>query len=519
MNKFFTCAATLCMALYALSAGAAEYTTKIESEKTERWWGIFFGNAPDEPFTAPFEINTAGFGAQGYMRSLIVSSNGRYIWSAYPMEISFDGNGFTIGSDHEKVEVRKGGKNLRDAYVVASLKHFPPTGIKADTYLFTHPVYDTRHEFGFAHDAEQVTTYAQRLLDEGFPAGTILIPDGWNTPSNFIFDHQYYPDPKDFIDRLHGMGFRVMLSVTPYVATYGRAYSDGKRNGTLLCDNDGIPVTGNHRGGHVACYDLTDEAVAERICNQLARLRADYGVDGFRFDCNDMMHQVMANSSDVNTFMSNWVSLRGDCEMSEFTPGFAEPNNPYLYSFDLGEEFSRAAMLKELRGVMYAGLAGYPFTDISLKYGDRAAWNNDPRLMSESILLACFMPVTHVSFAPWKIEDRALYEQAREALRMRVRMEDYVTEVVTASSKTAEPIVRHMEYAFPNNAFYNCDDQIVFGNKYIYAPLTDDSGSRMVRLPKGSWRSNGGEVFKGPRVISVNEPAWFELQVLSLIHI
>lgn len=512
MNKIFACAAAFFLTLCAFTVGAAEYTTKIESEKTERWWGIFFGNAPEEPFVAPFEISTAGFGAHGYMRSLIVSSNGRYIWSTYPMEISFDGNGFTIGSDHEKVEVRKGGKNLREAYVVASLKHFPPTGAKADTYLFTHPVYDTRHEFGFAHDAEQVTAYARRLIDEGFPAGTILIPDGWNSPSNFTFDTQYYPDPKGFIEQLHKMGFRVMLSVTPYVATYGRAYSEGKRNRTLLNDDKGIPVTANHRGGHVACYDLTNEAVAEGIRSQLAQLCADYGVDGFRFDCSDMIPQVLAHSSDAKTFMANWASLRGDCEMCEFAPGFAEPNNPYVYSLNLNEDFSRDAMTKELKGIVYAGLAGYPFVDISAKYADRAAWNNDPQLMSESIQMACFMPVTHVSFAPWRIEDRSLYEKAREALKMRSRMEDYVAEIVTASSKTAEPIVRNMEYAFPNNGFYNCDDQIVFGYKYIYAPLADDTGSRMVRLPKGSWQSSRGEVFKGPRVISVNEPTWFELQ-------
>lgn len=37
-------------------------------------------------------------------------------------------------------------------------------------------------------------------------------------------------------------------------------------------------------------------------------------------------------------------------------------------------------------------------------------------------------------------------------------------------AKTGEPIIRHMEYAFPHQGFVDCRDQFMLGDKYLVAP-------------------------------------------------
>ena len=39
------------------------------------------------------------------------------------------------------------------------------------------------------------------------------------------------------------------------------------------------------------------------------------------------------------------------------------------------------------------------------------------------------------------------------------------------SAKTGEPIIRHMEYAFPHQGFVDCKDQFMLGDRYLVAPV------------------------------------------------
>ena len=77
-------------------------------------------------------------------------------------------------------------------------------------------------------------------------------------------------------------------------------------------------------------------------------------------------------------------------------------------------------------------------------------------------------------------------------------------ELLQEAGTTGEPLMRHMEYQFPGQGFWDCTDQYMLGSRYLVAPVLDDTGRRTVRLPRGTWISADGTRYKGPRVINVD---------------
>ena len=90
---------------------------------------------------------------------------------------------------------------------------------------------------------------------------------------------------------------------------------------------------------------------------------------------------------------------------------------------------------------------------------------------------------------------------------------DYILSQAKKASITGEPIVRHMDYAFPNQGFEECRDQYMLGDKYLVAPIMSSGNTRTVKLPKGKWKDDLGKVYKGGKTYTLDVPLsrlpWF----------
>lgn len=84
---------------------------------------------------------------------------------------------------------------------------------------------------------------------------------------------------------------------------------------------------------------------------------------------------------------------------------------------------------------------------------------------------------------------------------------DYILSLAKASSKTGEPIVKPMEFAFPGGGYEKIKDQFVLGNNIIVAPVVEKGvRSRKVVLPKGNWLAEDGTKYKGGKTIEITVP-------------
>lgn len=476
MKKSYILSLFLLLATTTLVA-AQEITSTIEIQKGEKWWGLFSCSAPMQPFSQPFNVNTA---EMPNTTAMMVSSNGRYIWSGDPARIEFDGKKITITSPTQKVEAVKGGKTLREAYLICRHRHVKPDGTAPDQSLFSSILYHSTNMY----EQEEVLAYAQHILDEGFKPGIIVIPDRWRSVHGYHFDPELFGDPKGLTDKLHSMGFKAMLTISPVLTPYGREY--GKlADGLIIHKDDGV------------FYNLAEEEVVEKLTYAVTKAR-EYGFDGFVFDGGSIVRDPGIDDEINQLFVRNWAELGRGISLCLYLPSVCASNTAGVNSIEVRDVDARQA----LNDVFSAGMAGYTYSTIYARGYNNHSYTDEQ--VAAYMRLQAVMPVSNAYIARDEVADPKLYEAIREAVRFRESISAYMTELAADAARTAEPIVRNMEYQFPKQGFSDCTDQFMLGPKYLFIINPVGVNKRMVRLPKGTWVDSNGRKFKGPVVTEVD---------------
>ena len=274
----------LLLALLTLPCFAgSKYESKISSLAGEKWWGGMVALGSKMPFEGDlrlFDLSAENLNNQNV--PLLLSSEGRYIWGDKPFSFKVENGELRLYSDYEKMEPVLAGRTLRDAYMAASTKYFPPSGQLPDPLFFSMPQYNTWIELMYNQNQEDILKYADNVLENKFPVGVFMVDDNWQKYyGNFDFKPERFPDPKGMIDRLHRQGFKIMFWICPFVSPDSPEFRELQQKGYL------IKKKGTNAAaiipwwnGYSACYDLSNPAAAEHLKQQLRGMQEKYGVDG-----------------------------------------------------------------------------------------------------------------------------------------------------------------------------------------------------------------------------------------------
>jgi alpha-D-xyloside xylohydrolase len=108
---------------------------------------------------------------------------------------------------------------------------------------------------------------------------------------------------------------------------------------------------------------------------------------------------------------------------------------------------------------------------------------------------------------PWMFGDKAT-EIFRKYAKLRYRLLPYIYSCAYIATKTGLPIMRAMVLEFqedPNT--YNIEDQYMFGDAFLVAPVYQPTNKRTVYLPKGKWFDYWtGKEYEGPATLYI-EPS------------
>ncbi|MHC4518832.1 MAG: hypothetical protein ACYTAS_09615, partial [Planctomycetota bacterium] len=136
------------LALVVLAGGArrarTDETSTIRIADDERWWAGVISQSHrmplhDKPYTFDAYANTAG----NQVQPLLISDQGRYIWSEDPFRFEFRDGAIHLSSRFGPVRKGKQGSTLKAVYRYASQTFFPTVGKIPDPVLFTHPQFNT----------------------------------------------------------------------------------------------------------------------------------------------------------------------------------------------------------------------------------------------------------------------------------------------------------------------------------------------------------------------------------------
>lgn len=498
----------------------AQNTTLVKSLPDEYWWGGVTGYGSRMPYIQPLgEYNLSSQNDNNQVVPLLVSNKGRYVWSDFPFKFSVSSDGIKITSDFETVAITTSGTTLRDAYLGACKTHFKPTGILPDTLFFTVPQYNTWIELMYNQNQHDILDYAHNIVLNDFPGGVIMIDDNWQKHyGNFEFKPERFPDPKQMVDELHKMGFKVMLWICPFVSPDSPEFREASKKNFLLKDNKGGIAMIRWWNGYSACYDFTNPEATNYFVACLKKMQQEYGIDGFKFDAGD------------NNFYSrkDLVSYRKDALSVDHTKAWAQiglefPFNEYRACWQMGGEalvqrlgdknYSWYALQLLIPEMTAAGLLGYAYTCPDMIGGGQfGSFLNvdqtklDQELIIRSAQVHALMPMMQFSVAPWRILNKENLDIVRNVAKLHAKMGAYIMDCAHEASRSGEPIVRHMEYAFPGEGFATCKDQFMLGSKYLVAPMITKGTKRTVKLPKGTWKDDLGAKHKGGKTITIDVP-------------
>ena len=523
MKKVFWAACALGLMACAEKSGS----TRIEYLPGEKWWGPAAAAGSQMPYgtTPKVDLATEAFGNQS--APLLVSNKGRYVWSDEPFVYEFGPDALTLTSHSGPIGAVKAGETLRDAYLAASEKHFPPSGTLPADLFFSKPQYNTWIELLYDQSQEKVLRYARDIVANGFPVGVLMIDDNWQKYyGNFEFKPETFPDPAALVKELHGMGFKVMLWITPFVSPDSREFRALKDKGYLVMDKEGRePALISWWNGTSAAYDLSNPKAYAHLRGQLASLQEEFGIDGFKFDAGDpdMYREDAVSVFDGRSYGAAqtelWVKMGLGFPYNEYRASWKMGGQPVVQRLrDKAYSWEDAARL--VPDMLAIGLIGHPYAcPDMIGGGEFGSFLNitgdfDQRLIVRSCQIHAMMPMMQFSVAPWRVLDKKHLDICIRYARWHEQLGDYILELAHHASRTGEPIARHMEYAFPGQGFETCRDQFMLGDRYLVAPVLDDKDTRTVRLPAGKWRDDQGNSYEGGREYTIDAPIerlpWFE---------
>ena len=500
----------------------AQTTTEITLLPNEKWWGGFTGLGYMMPYQASkrvYNLRTENFNNQSV--PYLLSNKGRYIAADTPFAYQFQEGKILITPSRGTVSCESSkGNDLKSAYQAVSQQYFPPSGTIPPEVFFTKPQYNTWIELIYNQNQKDILAYAQAIIDNGMPTGVIMIDDNWQKDYGvWQFRPDKFPSPKEMIAKLHQMGFKVMVWVCPFVSPDSQEYRFLRDKGYLIKKKGShTPAILDWWNGLSACYDLSNPDAFKHFVGELQQLQKEYGIDGFKFDAGDP-ERYLAESIDVfdqKSYDTEQTYLWGKL-------GLAFPYNEFRACWKLGgqplvqrlgdKSYSWDGVARLVPDMIAAGLNGYAYACPDMigggEYG--SFLNVDPtkfnqKLIVRSCQIHAMMPMMQFSVAPWRILSKENLDICIKYAKWHEQLGSYLIEQAKQSAKTGEPIVRSMEYAFPNQGFADCKDQYMLGDKYLVAPVITESDTRTVKLPKGTWRDDQGKKYKGGKTYTLHVP-------------
>lgn len=498
----------------------SQNVTEIKPLEDEYWWGGVVAYGSRMPYIEPLEqYNLEKKNNNNQVVPLLLSNKGRYVWGKYPFKFSVGNDAITVESDYEQVSIQKAGTTLREAYIAVSKQYFAPSGVLPDPLFFSKPQYNTWIELMYNQNQDDVLEYAKGILENDLPSGVLMIDDNWQRYyGNFDFRAEKFPDPKKMVDDLHQMGFKVMLWVCPFVSPDSPEYRELHSKGYLIKSKNGKPAIFSWWNGQSACYDLTNPEAAKYFVSVLKNMQTEYGIDGFKFDAGDngaySIPNLVSYKEDAISVdhTEAWMKIGLEFPFNEYRAGWKMGGQPLVYR--LGDKrYSWGAVESLVPEMIAAGLLGYSYTCPDMIGGGqfKSFLNIDPdkfdqKLIVRSAQIHALMPMMQFSVAPWRILSAENMEIIRKMAKLHEAMSSYILQCAKESAHAGEPIVRHMEYSFPNEGFAECKDQYMLGDKYLIAPVVTKEDTRTVKLPQGQWKDDLGKKHKGGQTISIDVP-------------
>ena len=205
---------------------------------------------------------------------------------------------------------------------------------------------------------------------------------------------------------------------------------------------------------------------------------------------------ITFGSVDANTQSKLWAESAIDFDYNELRACFQFGCRGVAQRLaDKSHKWGILGLGALLPNTLTQGITGYAFSCPDMIGGGQMGdfINKDKNLLDLELFAryaeaSCLMPMMQFSLDIWTINEE-LKNICLKCIDIHTQYADYILQLVKHASTTGEPIVRYMEYVFPNCGYGKIKSQFMLGDDIIVAPVLDKGHTtKMVYIPDGKWQ-------------------------------
>lgn len=342
---------------------------------------------------------------------------------------------------------------------------------------------------------DEVMEIAEEYRRRNVPCDVIHIDPGWiESFDDFKFEwSSSFDNSKEYIDKLHDMGFKVSLWVYPYVPTSSPMYKDNKKE-YFVNDSFGNNFIFNDKG-KLAAVDFTNPEAFEWWSSELSNLIED-GIDVIKSDFGEYIPEktVFSNGKSGYEMRNAYPEKYQEACVSAFKKtdkkpllwsrsGWVSQNSNSIHwngdAQSTWEEY-RTTIKSGLNAAMSSysfwssDVGGYKRNPSDSLYGE---WMKFSALGSPHIRAHGKSPRE-----PWVYSES--YEDSKKVLKERYKIVPYLYSYAVVAEEKGIPIMRPM--VLEDDSFREESSQYMLGDHLLVAPFLTDNKERTVRLPESN---------------------------------
>jgi alpha-D-xyloside xylohydrolase len=382
------------------------------------------------------------------------------------------------------------------------------TGFSPQLPLWSYGIWMSRMTY---FSAEEILTIAQRLRSEDFPCDVLHIDTGWfekDWVCEWKFSQERFSQPEDFMNELKDMGYRATLWQTPDISEESDVAPIAKEQGYLPKAN-GTGEAGSDFSMQQICgpIDFSNPDACNWYKDELLKPLLKMGAAAIKTDFGENIPMQAEYHSLPASKLRNCYALLYQHAAFEATREFYGEGNALVwaragwagcqrYPLHWGgdAESSWEGMAGSLKGGLHLGLSGFTYWshDVPGFHGTPDFMNTWPS--DELYVRWTQFGVFSSHFRYHGTSPREPYEYpnvsdiVRSWWKLRYALIPYIVEQAEIASETGMPLLRALVMEDEKDpTCWHIDDQYMFGDAFMVAPVMNDRGCRDVYLPAGEW--------------------------------
>ena len=339
------------------------------------------------------------------------------------------------------------------------------------------------------YTGDEVMKTAKYFRDYDIPCSILGLEPGWQSSSyscSYVWDSQRFPNYNEVVKYLKDNHFEISLWEHAFINSSSPIYSQMKE------------LSGDFEVWQGLVPDFADVKAQEIFAEYHKQNLVKLGISGFKLD---------------------------ECDSSDYTKDWSFPNSTEFPSGLDGEQYHSLfgtlymqTVLKALDGtatlseVRNAGAlaSGYPFVLYSDLYDHKdfirgvvnagfsgLLWTPEVRegknkkdllrrIQTTVFSVQCLINAWYCDKAPWL--DFDCEDEVRQLLKVRESLVPMLKRAFDRYKTTGKPPIRALVMDYTDDVqTYGIDDQYIFCDNLVVAPITADENKRRVYLPEGKW--------------------------------